>query len=542
MNIYQKYRIALGELYKDAFDYLSVKYQQASKQFSVASAWGQLLNAFHEISQLHTYYIEDSITELNPNSALRDDSIRGLSTLSGHKPFLGNAASGVLMLYRKQNGEEITADNVILPNYTQLINMNNGLTYSILLDTDYILINKDFQGTMDIKVTQGTAETQVLTGTGEPLQSFNIPIDNQSYFDFDTINVVVNGTKWERVESLLEMSYEYKEYYINAGITGGLNIYFGNKLNGDIPPLGAIITVQYIKHVGENGNINIENPVFNFTDSLFNSEDEEVEANKFYGFGIRNNIIFGANAENVVLTKQLMNRNDRSNILYTPTSFELFFKKYNLFSKIKAFKTTNDNIIQDDNIIYLLLIPDIKKRLSSAANYFSIPTEYFKLTSLEKTRITKMIDESGRKPSQLEISIIDPIIRKYVLNIYVMLFESSETQKLIAGEKIKEIIGTYFLYNTRTDRIPKSDIIRLIEDVDNVDSVSCNFIGEKNEKYIVTNPDTTIHDLIGLDQYNDIILAENEIAVLRGNWTDSVGNKYTSNLEDELSMLNIIYR
>jgi hypothetical protein len=537
MKIYNVAKVAISELFQSAIEYFNKKYQQSEGQFSLASAWGQLLNAQHELSRLNLYYIEDAITELNPNTALRPDSIYGLSTLTGHRPFVGNASSGVLTLFRKNKSINIPNSNIIIPNRSKLYNRINGLEYTIVLDSDYIIIPNDITTSIDLKIIQGIFEKQVVTGTGEQLQTFNFSNGGNYLFDHDDIDVYVNSTKWERVNSLLEMSYNSETYYLSAGITGGITIFFGNELSGKIPPLGANIIIEYIKHNGEDGNITTNNNVFEFEDDIFDVTGEEVEINKHFGLTITKDVSFGANSENIELTRRMFNRIDRSNVLYTPTSFKLFLQKFNLFSVIHVFKTTDDNILQDDKIVYMILIPDIKKRIGKSINYFNIPIEYFKITNTEKERIIEMIQKSGRKPSDLEISIIDPTIRKYVMNVNIIAFPEFSVQKELLKENIRAVVSDYFTYNERFDRIPKSDLIRVIEGVKGVDSVSVTFIGEQNEINKKQNPTST--ELVGLDGFNDIILKDREIAVLRGGWVDSNGIYYSDNIKDQVSMLNI---
>ena len=77
------------------------------------------------------YYIEDSITELNINTAIRTRSIKGLATLTGHNPSRGMGARGsVKFIY---NNSELNGDTIIIPNYTQILNLSNGLKYLIIL-------------------------------------------------------------------------------------------------------------------------------------------------------------------------------------------------------------------------------------------------------------------------------------------------------------------------------------------------------------------------------------------------------------------------
>lgn len=536
MNIYNIAKIRLNEMFNSALDFFTKKYQVSNKQFTLSSAWGQILQAQHEIARLNHYYIEDSITELNIETALRPDSIRGLSTLTGHVPFMGNAANGTIIIYRKPNVTNVTTSNIVIPNYTKIYSKYNGLEYTIMLNSDYILLNVNSSQTIDIRVVQGVVESQTVTGTGEGIQTFTINVESNYFIDHDEINVYVNDVKWNRVNSLLEMSYDSEDYYVKSGITGGLAIYFGNTLNGKIPSLGSQIKIEYIKHKGFQGNIINADPLFEIRETLYDTLNNEVEFKKIFGIGIRNNLMFGADAETTEMTKQLCNRVDRTNVLYTPKSFELFLKKYNMFSIVQAYKTIRDNILEDDNIVYILLVPDIKKRISKTINYFNIPLEQFKITDSEKSRILETIEHSGRKPSNIIVSIIDPKIKKYILNIKVIIFDSFNMQKESIKNNIREVIGNYFIYNERYNRIPKSDIIRIIEDIQGVDSVSVHFIGEDNENF-KKNYQTTA--LKGLDEFNDIVVGNNEIPVLRGGWEDANGVFYSNDINDSVSMINI---
>lgn len=540
MNIYKQSLIKVQELFESAYSFFTQTYKAKNKQFTKASAWGQLLQSQHELTELNLFYIEDALTELNPQTALRHDSIRGLSTLTGHNPYFGNAANGVISLNRSYEENTFTTHNLVIPNNTKIICKNNGIEYSINLDTDYIIINNDFSGILDLRIFQGEKEYQTETGTGETLQSFNFLIEDGFYIDQDDLDVFVNDEKWMRVNSLLEMSYNSKEYYVLSSVTGGFTIFFGNGQNGAIPTLGSTIKFQYIKHNGVQGNLEVDNPVFAFNDEIYDTLGNEVEINKIFNIKIKEPILFGANVENIELTRRMFNRIDRSNVLYTPTSFELFFEKFNLFSTIRAFKKINDNILQDDNIVYIMLIPNITKRIKYTTSYYNIPLEYFRTTDQEKIKIQAMIESSGRKPSQVEIVILDPTIKRYIVNIKIILHEKYKLQNDIIKEKIKNLLAEYFINNKRFDRIPRSDIIRIIEDINGVDSVSVYFKGEENELNKIKNPGT--NELIGLDEFNDIILNNDEVAVLRGGWVDANGVEYSDDINDPISMINIMFK
>jgi hypothetical protein len=135
-----------------------------------------------------------------------------------------------------------------------------------------------------------------------------------------------------------------------------------------------------------------------------------------------------------------------------------------------------------------------------------------------------------------DLKIVDPKISRYVLNISIIAFDDI-TADIIKSD-IADAVGNYFIRLKRQDRVPKSDLIRVIEDLKGVDSVNVNLIGEANENALILNPSST--KLVGLDEFNDIVIGLDEFPVIRGGWTDSQGNQYSEGLSDtSLGALNI---
>ena len=54
---------------------------------------------------------------------------------------------------------------------------------------------------------------------------------------------------------------------------------------------------------------------------------------------------------------------------------------------------------------------------TSNENYFSVPQSEFLLKEDEKNMILKMIDESGQKMITTVVKIVDPIFKRYAINI-----------------------------------------------------------------------------------------------------------------------------
>ena len=143
MSFFSKTRLKATELFIDAFEFLQKTYNQAAEVFTPASPFGQLLTVVANLGEMIFYYIEAVSTELNIFRARNIESIYGLSRLTGHDPTRGISASGVIGLRLN-----VKAGNLISGNYLQILNGakleigQNGLTYFIKFDSDFIRLDK----------------------------------------------------------------------------------------------------------------------------------------------------------------------------------------------------------------------------------------------------------------------------------------------------------------------------------------------------------------------------------------------------------------
>ena len=181
---------------------------------------------------------------------------------------------------------------------------------------------------------------------------------------------------------------------------------------------------------------------------------------------------------------------------------------------------------------------------------------------------------------------MDPVITLYALNIFIRVYDDIPSEDTIKAE-IVDKIGNYFLEIDRRDKIPRSDIVRIIEEIDGVDSVYVEFISKKNEdalrdgfyfktinytnkqtsdlllnnlkQNVDTNTNLNIsNDLttqekvvlkpgenpnLGLDEFGDIVIGNKELPLVRGGFTDRNGVEYKDGIDtDNLSAINIIVK
>lgn len=533
-KVFTTLKATVEDILLDTINYLTNRFNQNKSVFTAASPFGQLLIVVENISQLIFYYIEDSITELNINEATRLTSIYSLAALSGHNPSRAMSAIGQISLSVNEEGEDFPADVVIIPNLTRLTNLNNGLTYILDLPQDQIkfsLTNSDNGLTLNVR--QGILETQTVIAKGVALDSFSIGSSQNFFIDQYFINVYVNGEKWKRYDSLLDIPRGADGYLAKTGITSGLDIYFGNSTYGKILAPGTEIIVEYLINEGPRGNIRTEDLTqvkYSFEDTGFTVLGEEVNLNDYITITTTKAPFFGVNPESPELTRLIAPKTSKSFALVNPDHYEIVLRKLNMFSLINVYLDEDDT-----RMLNAFLVPDIRKTFSIAQDYFGADMNRFVLSDYQKSELLKYLEKAGSKLISTDIRLIDPVIINYVINLTMIVFDDVPTE--IIKSDVYNAIGEYFIKNTRRNRIPKSDLIKLIEEVNGVDSVSIKIIGEKNETSKKSNPDAT---LVGLDEYNDIIITGNELPVIRGGFSDRNGNEYDLGLsEDSLGAVNI---
>jgi len=518
LEIFKLNRLKFEQLYVDSQSYLRTKYQQASQVFTAASPYGQLLEVILNMGRLVFYYVEDSITELNINTATRDRSIRALARLTGHNPTRAIAATGTLRFTYNGKKADLYGNTVIIPNFTLITNGENGLSYLMYIKDQEIRLSLEGRNFVDVNVIQGAIESQSLTSTGISLQSYSITVKKSYRVDNFFVRVYINNEMWKQYDSLYDMPYQAKGVVVKTGQDGGIDLFFGNDYFGIIPDRGATIRVEYLTTTGAAGNINKEDQTdFKFKDPGYDTLGQEVDLNEILKVDMKTLISFGSDEEPIAMTKLLAPKVSRAFVLANADSYIYFLEKYNFFSVIDAFTTFDDNDVSDDNVIYLFLIPDVNKRKNSADDYFSIPINLFTLTNEEKERIYELIENSGQKIVTTVLKILDPVITKYVLNIQVITYEGYSKDSI--RQRIISSCSDYFLKNRRRDRIPKSDLIRILEGIDGIDSVNVWFISEKNELYKTDVANQSKAD-IGVDEFGDVIITRGELAVIRGGWKD----------------------
>ena len=548
MNIYQKNNILISGLLSSTYNFINKTYSQSKNLFTVASAWGQIMFVFQNISQLILYFIEDSITELNIEQATRDYSIRSLARISGYDPKRTTTSQGEVVISWNSSNSQAGGGSVIIPRNTQLRNQQNGQIYTLIIPSERITIPLSSQSQpQSFKIVQGNFDSTNFTSSGAPLLSFNVPTINGQNIDQFYVDVFVNEEKWRRYDSLYDIPLNAKGFIVKSGISNGIDVYFGNSFFGQIPQAGSRIRVEYLTNLGIKGNVysTQNNPLtWKFSTSGTDLYGASLDLNQYLNIVNSLDPDFGTDPDATSLIKIVAPKTSRAFVFANAQSYEIFLNKLGIFSQIQAYSTFEDENLDDDNVVYIYLVPDITLNIASNQDYFSVPVQNFIVTQAQKTRILNLIEDSGSMIATTVVQIVDPVVKRFIMNITISTFVGFDPNTI--KQQIRNKISEYMLNLKRRDKIPRSDMIAIIESVSGVDSVYVEFISEEDQNGLrslqnTAGPDTTVnYQSSSIDSFGDIIIGKNQLVIFRGGWSDLDGNNYTvSPVRGSLGPINI---
>lgn len=609
-KIFEYVELNFTNLTNQVNNWLIETYNKSSILFNSSSPYGQLLQQIKEFFRLNILYNKHIVRQLDIEQTNTKRMILNLARISGHNPSRAISAKGSLRFKLKQGvdiEQKIKGSSIVIYDNTTLKNKTNNLFYVLKIGTERNIYPIVSGSQFFIDVYQGTYESQTYTGTGEKNQSISVIIDNNQTIDNFEYQVLVDGINMNKRDHLYDMLDEENTCYTRTGFEGGLDVYFGNGTNGMIPPLGSVIEIKYLLTDGIRGNIvNEKVNDFEFVDDVYDSEGNTISPREIFDVYIENDITLASDGESLEYIKSVVPHVSRNFVLATPNQFIYHLKKLNMFSKVNVFNNLDmikmdidsDGNLDDINIneIYLFLIPKITNYFVGDVNYFNVPFDVFYLDDYEKQRIITYLKMQGIISITSKISILDPEIKRYVVNIYVSRFDNESKESI--KYQIIEYLSDYFASNDRYDRIIKADIIKGLKSIEGIDSLNVEFISKENEDYhkdgailnqkkrnviettyatttninenkvennsinsdLLSVGKTTLVDykvkdynknkMLGIDPVmGDIIInrdnsKKNQLPILRGGWSDRNGIYYHEdpNITDGFSTINIIFK
>jgi hypothetical protein len=541
--------------------FLREEHNKASTLYSPASPYGQILNVLQNLHQLSLLYLKNAIRQFDlsqPNST-NDKIIKNSAIVAGHIPGRAVSATGTLKLVVKSGIDlqaELPGGRITIPNRIRLRNNTNGLDYSTNLgqDSSTYIINTNSQ--IFIPIIQGKFRTTTLTGQGTKNQTFQINADSSEKVENFNVEVLVNGEFWEQKKSIWDMIPNEKAVVTRTGFNGGLDIIFGNQNFGSQPPLNSTIQVVHLITDGIDGNI-FRRTVndFTFVDDVLDGFGNPVDITSIFDVLIFNDINFGSNEESTAFTKNILPISSNNFVLGLPQQYAYQIKKLGVFSHVNAY--------EKNAIVHIVATPNIQLFKNRNADYFNVSTNAFILDKYEKSKIDKYLKSNGNIQLTKKYRIDSPKLSYFIMNVFVIRYSDSNDDAVKA--QIIDKVSEYFLNFNRTDRIPKSDIIKELSNLNDIHSVDIQFISRKNEDYhranklriekkvqlsesnltpslVEVDPNYQPNLSLGIDPVlGDILFEPEEYPIIRGGWYDRNGVFFSNSLDTSgLKSINII--
>lgn len=522
MNLFNVIETSFENYDKTIRTYLTKSLGAIGQKFSKSQIFGVIFDGIKGVMQNAMFYIEDALTEQNVDTAYRKSSLYSLAKVSGYEAFYGAAATGLVNCDVSLSGvANIGSNKLYIPNKTVLINNNTGYTYIITLPTDYYCIDVSKPlFTHQFKVVQGSIKGSAYAATGNPLETLHIYTDG--LFDREYVEVKVDGEKYTEAASLYDMTENSKEYVLTIGYDNELDIMFGNGMYGKQLSEGQSVTVNYILHVGELGNIKLsDNSDFNIVSAVYDSFGNSVSDIDFLSFSLGSSISGGMDSDTSGDIRKMIGYNSRSLVIASENNFKLFFNRFSFIG--------HSNIHSEDNslIVNAICTSNYSDGVKDTDEYFNAYlNNQILLSNEQKEMVKETLNNSNKTFAGISLTFTDPDIYRYAIVAYIKA-ESKYDRDTIKSEISKAVMDYFINLATNTLFIPKSDIIKTVLDkVHTVEAIDISFISDVNEnackdgyyykyirsyignqnRWIKTRVSYDYNKTIGLDEFGNIQL------------------------------------
>lgn len=500
LNYLKNKDIKLQNFIDSTKKFLYDKFGVTEKTYSYSNPLGQLLLVIKNISRVHLFYIKDASNQTNFRTANRIHTVQGLAQLQGYNAHRGNSSRTHIKLEIKPsyNTAQIKGRNIFITNNLKISCINDSNPYIIKMNKDMDKINIDKMGLLEYVLVQGELKKIEFSSNGRNLQTYSIPVQPNEMVEDDFIYIESNGVRYNRYESMRDALFMDRFVMVKTGLIGGIDVIFGKSTSHTIPKNGETISVVYMTHVGKKANT--QNPKFKFIETAFDELGNEINLNDLFTINCIDNMTYmGSDPEDMELTKLIAPNIVPNAIIHDKKSLTFYIQKMNMFSNIK--------IVKKNSTLYTILYPRIKDKIFGDNDYFSMDTDLFLLSQVEKNRLLEMLLD--KQSNSIEIDILNPRLVRFGVNIVLEAFKSSKMREEEIIAEARETLNTYMLGLKRLNKIPDSDITKILDNMTAVDTVKVDFIVQRSEH---------------LDSLGNILLSDEEIAVMRGGFTDVNGN------------------
>lgn len=462
-------------------NYLTKVLSSIGEKYSNSQIYQIIFNAIKGIMQNAMFYIEDSLSEQNVETAYRKSSLYSLAKLSGFEPYYGSAATGILNCTVQVSKGIQDATKIYISNGTKLVNNTTGYNYICYLPSDYYIIDLSRPLLSNqIKIIQGSWRNAHYISKGEPLET--VHVTTLGMYDKEYIEVTVDGKKYNIQSCLYDMSENGEECIVSAGYDNTLDIIFGNGVHGKQLKSGQTISVKYIVHNGALGNISLSDEYnFTFTSQLMNDKNEVVKDNSVLNLNLSTSISGGSNPDTTDDIRHMIGYNSRSLVLANENNYKLFFKRFSFIGYNNVWSESNSLIVN------AVCLTNYKDNIKEYNDYFNINANSLLLSEYQKEMILNSLNSSNKTYAGVSLNFIDPIIYKYAIICYVKV--NSTYNKDVTKELINKTIAEYFMnLPVNTNFVSKSDLIKyILDNIEYVTAIDLTFISDMYERAYYNN-------------------------------------------------------
>ena len=532
MNLFKKTELSFDKFDQTIKRYLAKTFNNLGLEYTHTQIFGIIYDGIKGVMENIMFYIEDALTEQNIYKATRKESVYSLAKISGFEAYYGAAACGTIICQvLLNNGLSSKSSKIYLQDKTTLVNRNTGISYTLILPTNYYLIDlsKPLMS-HEFKIVQGKFVRSTYVAKGYNLETIHVSCF--SLFDRSYFEVKVNGEIWNEVGNLYDMGENTHDYIISLGYDNTIDIIFGNDVYGKTLNEGDTVTIDYLIHDGKFGNIlSSDGYDFSFNEYGMDSLNNPVNLNEFTSISLMNCISGGNNSDSIQFIRDMIGTNSRSLVLVSEDNFKLFFKRFSFIGYVACWSEPNTMLIN------VTCLTNIKDNIKSIDDYYSMNTADMLLSSSQKEMIENTLENSKKTFAGITVKFQDPVIRKYAFICYVKI--DNVYNKDITVQSIRDELGNYFLsIENDTLFIAKSDLISLLtNNISTIKAIDLDIISDygeqafynkfyikykllnKNNKYTYLENRYIYEKNIypGLDEYGNISLnSKLEIPIIHG--------------------------
>ena len=398
-----------------------------------------LIEAFAYVADLLLFYLDRQANETYLLTATERQNLINMCKLIGYTPKSAKPAQAEITV----SVDSVHSSDVTLP-AGALLETDDGLVFETLNDA----VIPSGRLSINVDAIEGETFNEVVgTSDGEAWQEFYLPRSGV----IEILDAEIDGHSWTVTETLADKSENDEVFTAEIDAWRRAEIFFGDGLNGKIPPKGERITVRYRIGGGINGNV--------APDTITNVRDiaEDISGRKI-SVRVTNSgwASGGADPESIESIKLWAPRFFETQYrCVTQQDYETFATNFNGVCKAKAVVRERSG---EANVIRLYVLT-----YGAENNTVALPNQTLKDSLLEYMNKYKMLTDW--------IEILNGGIKTVDFSGTITILEGFD--KRLVLQKISDALTGFLNIDTRDMGEPLriSDVYALIDNIEGVSFV-----------------------------------------------------------------------